>query len=254
MTESGNLLQMDFILFRSVYHNIMDSLLVNDNYKIDANWKKLWSLQTPPKVKHLLWRIPRQCLPSRQRLCTIGAHCPATCAFWETNLENDWHVFFGCEKAILVWQQAGLWSTISSNVHQAEGITYFLSNLRNSIASESLCSKISIILWSLWRQRNDKVSNNLEMLPNIADNQAFQFLSEWQQALSRNNNLIQLHDHEPAQVWQKPEPGKVKCNIGNCNFQRASEFCYWHLHETTTANSWQPKHRGSEAFQKQQEA
>lgn len=188
MTESGNLLQMDFILFRSVYHNIMDSLLVNDNYKIDANWKKLWSLQTPPKVKHLLWRILRQCLPSRQRLCTKGAHCPATCAFWETNLENDWHVFFGCEKAILVWQQAGLWSTISSNVHQAEGITYFLSNLRNSIASESLCSKISIILWSLWRQRNDKVSNNLEMLPNIADNQAFQFLSEWQQALSRQQH------------------------------------------------------------------
>jgi hypothetical protein len=31
-------------------------------------WDELWKVQTPPKNKHLLWRIWRGCLPTRVRL------------------------------------------------------------------------------------------------------------------------------------------------------------------------------------------
>ncbi|PNX88961.1 hypothetical protein L195_g045076, partial [Trifolium pratense] len=43
---------------------------------VPGNWKSLWKIHTPPKSKHLLWRICRECLPTRARLQERHVKCP----------------------------------------------------------------------------------------------------------------------------------------------------------------------------------
>jgi hypothetical protein len=30
----------------------------------EKQWGKIWKIKTPPKAKHLLWRICKDCLPT----------------------------------------------------------------------------------------------------------------------------------------------------------------------------------------------
>ncbi|KAL5127112.1 hypothetical protein HKD37_14G039595 [Glycine soja] len=64
---------------------------------IEGNWKQFWSLRIQPKIKHLIWRIQCDGLPSRFRLPSKGVQCPSKCPLCYNNLENNWHLFFGCE-------------------------------------------------------------------------------------------------------------------------------------------------------------
>ncbi|MCI17481.1 polynucleotidyl transferase ribonuclease H fold, partial [Trifolium medium] len=36
---------------------------------IIGSWKSLWQIRAPTKAKHILWRICRDCLPTRTQLC-----------------------------------------------------------------------------------------------------------------------------------------------------------------------------------------
>jgi len=38
-------------------------------------WTGIWKLKAPPKVKNLIWRICRGCLPTRARLLDRGVNC-----------------------------------------------------------------------------------------------------------------------------------------------------------------------------------
>jgi hypothetical protein len=43
------------------------------------DWGKLWKIQAPPKAKHLLWRICKDCLPTHERLRNCFVECPIDC-------------------------------------------------------------------------------------------------------------------------------------------------------------------------------
>jgi hypothetical protein len=60
-------------------------------------WSNIWRVPTPPKAKHLLWRICRDCLPTRTRLRNRYVQCPEECPLCLTHVEDDWHLFFNCE-------------------------------------------------------------------------------------------------------------------------------------------------------------
>jgi hypothetical protein len=60
---------------RSAYHHLIESVIDNNHLKVDGNWKRLWSLNVPNKVKIFLWRVLRGCLPVRGRLVQKGVPC-----------------------------------------------------------------------------------------------------------------------------------------------------------------------------------
>jgi hypothetical protein len=50
----------------------------NDTASQD-DWQSLWKIHAPPKAKHLLWRICKDCLPTRKRLQERCVSCPLHC-------------------------------------------------------------------------------------------------------------------------------------------------------------------------------
>jgi len=90
------------------------------------------------------------------RLQDKSVPCTVSCPFCQTNYENDWHVFIGCEEAKSVWQTAGLWELIRDTVNNATSFAdCFFSSLRRLTSDKS--NDIALMFWCLWRHRNDKV-------------------------------------------------------------------------------------------------
>ncbi|PNX62713.1 ribonuclease H [Trifolium pratense] len=48
-----------------------------------GDWKSLWKIRAPPKAKHLLWRICRECLPTKVRLRRHYVQFPTICQLCE---------------------------------------------------------------------------------------------------------------------------------------------------------------------------
>ncbi|MCI18474.1 pentatricopeptide repeat-containing protein, partial [Trifolium medium] len=44
---------------------------------VEEEWNSVWKAQVPPKVRNLIWRICRECLPTCDRL--NQQHVPARC-------------------------------------------------------------------------------------------------------------------------------------------------------------------------------
>jgi hypothetical protein len=53
---------------RSAYYQLIENIIDNSHPKMEGNWKALWRLLVPNKVKIFLWRTLRGCLPVRGRL------------------------------------------------------------------------------------------------------------------------------------------------------------------------------------------
>jgi len=64
---------------RSAYRFCMQELLDTSHFKVQGSWNLIWKLKIPPKVKKLMWRICRNCLPTRVRLKDKGVTCPMNC-------------------------------------------------------------------------------------------------------------------------------------------------------------------------------
>jgi len=74
----------------------------------------MWKMHIPQRIKVFLWRVLRGVLPTRMRLQDKGVQCTDSCPFCETNYENDWHVFIGCDEAKIVWISAGRWHLVQN--------------------------------------------------------------------------------------------------------------------------------------------
>lgn len=97
---------------RSAYHLCVEELVDVSHHHRPGNWNDIWRLKVPPKVKNLLWRMCRGCLPTRVRLQDKGVSCPTNCASCDSDYEDLNHLLFECPFSIQVWNAAGVWNDV----------------------------------------------------------------------------------------------------------------------------------------------
>lgn len=64
------------------------SSTIDKTYAVEGNWKMLWKLKVPPRVKLVLWTATRECLPTKVNLVSIGIQVDGMCAICNTNHEK----------------------------------------------------------------------------------------------------------------------------------------------------------------------
>jgi len=118
---------------RSAYRLYVSELIDSTYNWRPGDWASIWNLKVPPKVKNLIWRMCRGCLPTRVRLLDKGVTCPTNWASCNSTHEDLMHVFFACPFAIHVWNRTGIWGyvqhALSTTTSATEAIFYLLENL-----------------------------------------------------------------------------------------------------------------------------
>jgi ribonuclease HI len=175
------------------------------------DWSWVWKIQAPPKTKHLLWRICKGCLPTRTRLRERHVQCPVICPLCELEEEDDWHIIYGCENSKNAWHGAGLTVTVAQFFQQARTAKDFVMMLCR-LGDRETAGKAAMLLWILWKNRNNWVWNQEKELGQHLGYKAMALWYEWkavQQVSSAGTQQVQ----QQHLSWQPPPRGKYKCNV-----------------------------------------
>jgi hypothetical protein len=230
---------------KSAYFYTMENLVDNRELRVDGEWRRIWELKIPQKMKVFLWRVARGCLPTRERLQQKGVNCTNNCEHCQHNFENEWHIFFGCVKAQETWEVAGLWPQIAGLFESANGFVSFFFHLLQLLSQNEIILFVAS-LWSIWKRRNQKIWENIDAQPLVSFQLARDVIHNWQvvrnarqQQQQTGANLQLSNDGNrtgigvgnglgPAAAgherWIPPAHGTYKCNVDAAIFKEQNRF------------------------------
>lgn len=129
----------------------------------------------------------RQCLSTRMRLQTRAITCPVTCPFsqliWKM---NGIFLCMGCGLSMEVWQEVGLWRVIAPLVSSSNGFVELFWAVCDGLDDKQK-GLFAMVLWGLWKSRNDKVWENKETSSKEVVFGAKSILFEWLQMTQQNH-------------------------------------------------------------------
>ncbi|KAK6124966.1 hypothetical protein DH2020_041240 [Rehmannia glutinosa] len=130
------------------------------------------------------------------------------------NLETGWHVFMVCRFGLNCWKEAGLSNIVDEWIEKADSMKDVI-NFCSSYPDCWTAAKFCLILWSLWRERNNEVWNKSHASPAGTIKSALCVLSDWcaannvemPSAASVDSNILN------GVKWNKPTFPFFKCNV-----------------------------------------
>jgi hypothetical protein len=128
--------------------------------------QNFWNKWVPKKVNIFIWRLVKDRVPTRQKLCDMGMDIPSTiCPICEILEEDTTHLFFDCSKVAGLWQKFGVWWSVNiPRSRQVEDI--FAWSWQNRRSEKDCCIlqvAIIAILFSIWRTRNGVIFEKKKM-------------------------------------------------------------------------------------------
>ena len=94
---------------RSAYKVAMDlskhieSASSSDGDSMRQFWKKFWKIKVPHKIRHFIWRVARDILPTKANLVHRHVILEGGCEECDDNLESLLHLCWECLKARETW-------------------------------------------------------------------------------------------------------------------------------------------------------
>ena len=141
------------------YHALTQLLGVHSQLSQEGDWSNIWALKAPPHIKNFLWRMFRGVLPTKLQLQSKGITASASCLFCANGLENAVHIFISCPFAISCWSKLNVPDLIDSMANTFESLIEWFFKLINTPDKETI-GKISVVLWVIWIQRNNRYLND----------------------------------------------------------------------------------------------
>lgn len=112
---------------RSAYKLLIDRVLDTSHLKVAGNWRQLWKLKIPPRVKHFIWRLCRHILPTRSNLAHRHIVTDLDYPFCPGNIETKQHTFIHCTKASACMVALGMNQMINDSIRSMFSFVMFSS-------------------------------------------------------------------------------------------------------------------------------
>ncbi|KAJ8431184.1 hypothetical protein Cgig2_010216 [Carnegiea gigantea] len=111
-------------------------------------WRKIWSMNVPPRIRPYAWRVCNNVLASRANIIRRLEHFDASCGF---SIELDVHVLLECPLAVQIWECSKFQPAIWEPRHPS--LLDCLSSIMRKVDWESLAEFVAV-LWECWHARN----------------------------------------------------------------------------------------------------
>ncbi|CAJ2637113.1 unnamed protein product [Trifolium pratense] len=197
---------------KSAYRYCIDEAIDTTHLKVPGQWHYIWKATTPPKIKNFIWRLCRNCIPTRFRLNQKGVNCPGNCVHCDDELEDNIHLFFLCNNAKNIWQKLGWRDVIQQHLQANNHIAEIIFSLLQVFNSEH-STLFMVTLWSIWQQRNNRVWRNKIEPTHVVCDRTTNLLLDWRNAQQYKQRNCMQQQQVTETRWQKPHTGRYKCNI-----------------------------------------
>jgi hypothetical protein len=175
-----------------------------------AFWKKLWYAKVPGKVKVCLWKACQNILPTRTRLFSRHVPIITTCVLCGCSNESIEHICRDCPYTRAIIQLhprlASLFPSLSLSVN--EGFGQWLGDFSSQL-SHSEFETLMMLIWAVWKERNNRVWDGVVKTPNIVAFHAFHRLQEFRNACSLDTHSSRCR----LAPWKPPPVGWIKANL-----------------------------------------
>ena len=185
----------------------------------------IWKLDTMPKILVFIWQLCRNALPVRLLLQSRGVDLDPLCPLCGQSNESMQHLFLACPNTLRVWDAAEdhnwiprgfLWGT------HAEIAGLLLTWQQHPL--QLIRQRISFLLWSIWKARNNVVFNHEAFHPITCLIKAKRAGAEWRtwtrlpaDSFPGGTPSSPRHKSHRLVRWFAPPPGFVKLNFdGSC--------------------------------------
>ncbi|CAN1143330.1 Putative ribonuclease H protein At1g65750 [Linum perenne] len=199
---------------KSGYRILMETLTDSSHLYVSGNWRALWNLSMPPKMRMMAWRLAREVVPTRDMLQHRHIVVPWECGLCGKHIENSWHLFLSCEVAESCWEEVGLREVIAESCEEQEGFTQWLFMMIEK-APEDRIQIIMAIIWGLWKERNGRVWRNEIKPPIVIARIAMEELESWKK---NRHTIPSTVASEECAKWHPPKEGQLKCNVDGACF------------------------------------
>ncbi|CAN1162405.1 Putative ribonuclease H protein At1g65750 [Linum perenne] len=214
-------------------------------------WRIVWKWEGPSRIKHFLWLV------AHERVLTNGERCrrhiaqDSSCYRCSGVQEDLLHVVRDCTLAREVWRS--LFPVYVVNNFFTEDLQVWL---RNGLQAKNLNIPFDIVIWLLWKARNEAVFEQISMTSDQLrlrvlhwitgvretmreDSQILfgaakkreEVLVHWNQppenfiTINTNGSVLQPHSHAAAggilRDWQGRKLVVFAANLGTCSIMRA---------------------------------
>ncbi|KAE8801264.1 hypothetical protein D1007_23159 [Hordeum vulgare] len=179
----------------------------------ENNWKRLWGVQVPSKLRMFAWRLARASLPTGhergRRHMTTEVSCPICHAAVDT-----WrHALLDCNMAKSVWSQ---WDDEDDYLlpvygDETDDPKLWLHGLCNALSGDYFVTVLTT-LWAIWWARRRAIHEQEFQSP-LSTHQFIQrYLSEVR-GLPAKNHQHGRPARTPRPRWIPPATGETKINM-----------------------------------------
>ncbi|PNY05519.1 cytochrome p450 [Trifolium pratense] len=96
-------------------------------------------------------------------------------------MEDSLHVFFRCPNSRSIWRRANFFNVVCTVADSESNIIVVIFKILQLLTQED-AALFAIIIWSIWKQRNNKVWNNVNELQSYVFRRAIEQLHGWKAA------------------------------------------------------------------------
>lgn len=177
--------------------------------------KKIWTVDTVPKIRHLLWRLLSNILPlldnQRRRHVVANSQCIRCCS----DIETTNHTFFQCLYAQGVWKLSGI--PLNLILHASVILEVKLLFILNMTNDNNIPRNVRLLpiwlLWRIWKGRNELLYAKNDLSDQTTFSRAQVDVNEWININGEQTFTgVALNNTDSRQTWSKPRIGWVKCN------------------------------------------
>ena len=119
-------------------------------------WVELWKLEVSPKVRHFMWKLCTNILPSRALLVQRHLIDSAECHWGCGEQETAHHAIFSCPRFGELWVDSGCDSLRDNN-----GCATMCDLVEKwQQLDPKMKVKGAFLMWCIWGERNNRVFND----------------------------------------------------------------------------------------------
>ncbi|XP_012851712.1 PREDICTED: uncharacterized protein LOC105971405 [Erythranthe guttata] len=201
---------------RSCYHHILSCAMTmvsrrrNESGSYSGvqqqNWKYIWQLPIPPKIRMFLWRLKSNIIPTNAELFRRKISSSPLCSTCHIEKETPLHVILKCRGMEKVWRSHPF-DTLES--HNYSSIWNWTRKLKQSLDEENF-NIAMVVAWKAWDNRNRAMKDEEVIKSCDLVSWCRHFLAAYKSAqICPNSRMRDIH----PSVWKPPPSNVVKLNF-----------------------------------------